>query len=187
MKAVCTPVRDSVNATFAYDLASLFAYDKDVFFLITQGSLLSAQRNSLVTKALEMGATHVLFIDSDMRFPANIAELLGKRDKDIIGANCIQRGDNTKWTAFKDGQFVQSQMKRGEEEVDSIGMGVTLIKREVFEKMKQPWFFCPFDKQENRIVGEDVYFCTLAREAGFSVFVDHDVTAFVKHGRIVEL
>lgn len=61
-------------------------------------------------------------------------------------------------------------------EVDYAGMGFTLIKKGVFEKIKYPWFRpLPFTIPINGIkdfAGDDVSFCQLAQEAGFKIFVD---------------
>jgi hypothetical protein len=53
-------------------------------------------------------------------------------------------------------------------QVDIAGTGFMLIKREVFDKVKAPWFEC-YDKG---MAGEDVYFCAKCKDAGVKVWVD---------------
>lgn len=54
-------------------------------------------------------------------------------------------------------------------EVDIVGMGLTLIKREVFNKMPGPWY------EDWESATQDVSFCMKARKLGFKVFCDMSV------------
>ena len=54
--------------------------------------------------------------------------------------------------------------------VDVLGGGCQLIKKHVFDKIIEPIFY------EDGIVGQDIYFCKKARNAGFEVYVDTSVT-----------
>jgi len=67
-------------------------FTKQSYVLMTsQGSMLVQQRHSLVERALRQNPTHILFIDSDMEFPADTLNRLLAADKDIVGANCTTR------------------------------------------------------------------------------------------------
>ena len=55
-------------------------------------------------------------------------------------------------------------------ECDVIGMGFTLIKREVFEAIDEPYFYFEHGRVENG-VSEDFYFCEKARSAGYKIAV----------------
>lgn len=185
MILIATPTKDMVNAGFAYDLANLISWTPSAVFSIAQGSILPNVRELLANTAIQNKATHIMFIDSDMRFPADIVKNLMKRNLDIVGANCKQR-TRDEWTARKDGEFIGSQDEKGVEEIDTIGMGATLIRIGVFEKMVEPYFSMPWDDKEKKHVGEDVYFCMKAKEAGFKIFIDHDVSQKVKHAALIE-
>jgi hypothetical protein len=69
----------------------------------------------------------------------------------------------------------------GIEEVGSIGMGVMLIKRKVFEALTEPWFETPWRNDKRGYVGEDVFFCRKAQAAGFKIYIDHDVSKEIGH------
>lgn len=172
MIAILTPARDMVQATFAYDLAQLIKKNPDTEFSIQLGTFLVSQRTDLVEWALGTLASHVLFIDSDMRFPPDAIERLLRHDKDIIGANCRHRRAD-KWTIGK-----SSAGKKGIEQVEGIGFGVTLIKTSVFG-MPKPWFATPYDGDQ--LISDDIFFCYKAKEAGFKIWVDHDLSQEVKH------
>ena len=63
-------------------------------------------------------------------------------------------------------------------EVDGIGMGITLIKTEVFKKMNDDWFDpYPKTKKNPVINGEDLAFCKRAQKKGFKIFVDTGLQA----------
>jgi len=183
VKVICTPCRDMVHAGFTYDLAQLLRVSIDAVFAISQGTYISNLRQLLAKTAIDNGASHVLFIDSDMRFPPDTLKQLLRRDLDIVGANCVQRM-RKEFTARRDSQFISSVGKTGIEQVDTLGMGVTLMKRRVLEKMSQPWFFMSSDGTKD--VGEDVNFCLKAAEHGFAVHIDHDLSQQVRHAGLVE-
>ncbi len=46
-------------------------------------------------------------------------------------------------------------------------------------------FSTPFNGTDH--IGEDLYFCQKARDAGFVVWIDHDVSQLVRHQGTVEL
>ena len=54
-----------------------------------------------------------------------------------------------------------------------VGMHTTLIRREVLEGMKEPYFLT--DPESKKGAGEDVYFCDKAMELGFKSYVDLSV------------
>lgn len=180
---ICTPSRESVLATFTYDLTRLLKTSPEAEFIIALGTYLQNLRTSLVNQSIKMGASHVLFIDSDMRFPHDTLKRLLAHDLDIVGANCKQRTQDA-WTARRGDKFVSSTEKSGLEEVDSLGFGVTLIKTDVFVKMKEPWFAMPFDGE--KYIGEDIYFSHHVKESEYKIFIDHDLSQEIKHTGLKE-
>lgn len=174
MILIATPTKETVNAGFAYDLAQLLGREKSVKFAISQGTLLCNQRTELVKKMLDAHLfSHILFIDSDMRFPEDTVERLLAHKLDIVGANCVHRGSNKTNTGIK------SKGKKGLEEVDHIGFGVILISMKAFSSIPEPWFATPYDGQ--KFIGEDIFFCHKAKKQGLKLWVDHDLSLQVKH------
>lgn len=174
MIVIATPAKEKVSAEFTMDLVDMIQYgESDVKFITSLGTMLPNQRTDLVHAAQGLGATHILFIDSDMRFPANALTYL--RDKEIIGANYKQRRAD-KWSAS-----ISSKGKRGVEEVDYIGFGFCLIAMSVFEHIEEPWFAFPWDTENRRFVSDDVFLCEKARQTGIETWVDHDLSQKVRH------
>jgi glycosyltransferase involved in cell wall biosynthesis len=192
--AICIPARDEVATGFAHDLAIMSArfYGNappgTLFNIHTvAGTLIADQRQKLAKMAL--GSDYILFLDSDMRFPAYLLEKMIKHDKDIVACNYPTRRLPVKTVAFSDFsslKCVYSGDKTGLEEVDAVGMGVMLIKSEVFKKLPLPWFNVSFLPSVNMFVGEDIYFCKLAQAHGYKVFIDHDLSKEVRHIGIMD-
>jgi hypothetical protein len=139
-------------------------------------------RNTIAERAVDGGFSHVLFIDSDMTFPQHTAKRLLKANKDIIGCNAAGRETgNPVITTDINGEilnYVTDDIK----EVDFIGMAVTLIKTDVFRKMKKPWFFAPPREGTNVIISEDVAFCRIARKIfDYKIYCDMKLSWEIGH------
>ena len=190
--AVCTPARDMVHANYTFCLVNMVAFHTintmdAVALKINQGTLIQNQRADLCLEAMGEGCSHVLFIDSDMTFPQDMVQRLLAHDKDIVATNCARRRMPTGPTAQRtlpDGSrelIYTMPESTGLEEVESIGMGVMLIKRKVFESLTEPWFETPWRTDKRGYIGEDVFFCRKAAAAGFRIYIDHDVSKEIGH------
>lgn len=197
---VCVPCRDEVHTGFAFDFARMTAHDASTrckegdggLNLYTMpGTLIFDQREKLVEVALKEGCDAVLFIDSDMRFPPDIIDILLSREVPIVGVNATtrrkpvmptaklltkrQEGEKTvfKW------ENVDSRGKEGIEEITAVGFGAVLIRREVFDNVPRPWFDTGWGP--TGVCGEDVHFCVKAGDNGFSTYVDHELSMHIRH------
>lgn len=182
---IITPSRDVMHAAYTYDLVELIRRDPTVRYGMSLGSMLGNLRQAMVQGALSNGATHILMIDSDMRFPPDTLDRLLAHQVDIVGANYVPRGGQGTTARYSDGGYVPSKARNGLEPVHVIGCGVVLIAATVFRALDPPWFPTPWD--EDQFVSEDVYFCARAVKAGFTPYVDHDLSRDVKHIQWVEL
>ena len=190
--AVCTPARDMVHTMFTYDLVNMVCFhtlntNDAVALKISEGTLIANQRAELSLDAMREGCSHLLFVDSDMRFPQDMISRLLKHDVDIVAANCARRRMPTGPTA----QIYKENGERelvwtmpdstGLQEVGSVGMGVMLIKAGVFKALSEPWYETPWRTDKRGYIGEDVFFCNKARDAGFKIWIDHDVSKEIGH------
>lgn len=190
--AVCTPARDMVHTMFTYDLVNMVCFhtlntNDAISLKISEGTLIANQRAELTLDAMREGCSHILFIDSDMRFPQDMIARLLAHDLDIVATNCARRRMPTGPTAqiYKengDRELVWSMPdSTGLQEVGSVGMGVMMIKAEVFKALGEPWYETPWRHDKRGYIGEDVFFCRKAREAGFKIWIDHDVSKEIGH------
>jgi len=200
--AICVPCRDEVMSGFCFDLARLVGYEakrgqNEIQLLQMPGTLIFTQREKLAQEALEWGADQVLWIDSDQRFPADTLEILQARQVPICGVNATTRREPILPTALnlkieremlngKPGEpkqvwaKVESRGKKGVEQVTAVGFAVTLVNREVFEKIPRPWFDVIWTDHGN-VIGEDVTFCVRCMENDIPVFVDHELSMHIGH------
>ena len=102
---------------------------------MTNESLISRARNTLTAKFLNTPeSTHLMFIDADIGWePWHLLVLLD-RDVDVIGGLYPMKSIPIKWCV--NGIPGQEEGVNGLVEVTKTGTGFLLIKREVFEKLK---------------------------------------------------
>lgn len=143
-------------------------YDYDV--VMKEGSILHWNRESLAMKAIELGCTHLLFVDTDMYFEKDAITRLVKRNKDIIGVNAHLRTIPAVSTLKVD-EGVKLEGKKLVK-CNGVGTGFTLIKTDVFKNISHPYFFWEVDEMGQVVTGEDFWFCRKAREAGYDVWAD---------------
>lgn len=124
-------------------------------------------QNYLVEKILESkDIEYLFFIEEDTVPPQDALEKLLALDVDIA---CIDYGVNGYSCIAKD---------KKTEEILWCGLGCTLMKREVFEKIEKPWFRIDKTLRLNdwkwidnpaKYGGHDIWFCTQARAAGYTI------------------
>jgi len=131
------------------------------FSFLFNESLITRARNYLVDEFLRSDYTHMMFIDSDINFNAQDVIALLALDKDVIGgpypkksmnwSNIAHAARNHKDLEPKElenlvGEYVFNVVKGTSQftvteplEVMEIGTGYMMIKREVFDKMKEEY------------------------------------------------
>lgn len=182
-------------ATFAYDWAQLSAYTVaalpegvEIGAALVSGTYVHQARQEILEHALATGVTHLLWLDSDMRFPKQALVHLLERGKDFVGINYSTRGLPPSYVAIKQisnppTRLVTDDESEGLEEVEALGFGCTLMRLGPLQALPkgERWFWFE-DLGNGEQVGEDVYFCRLAREAcGVDIYVDHDLSKHCAH------
>jgi hypothetical protein len=136
---------------------------------------IASARTWLVNQAISAGATHLLFVDSDMVFPYEVIPQLLAHKKDIIGVEYNRRkfpleGTSKPLTEAKTDEIYQAQY---------VGTGCMLIDLSIFKSEwkdgrgnKTPWFNFGRDSQGNLALGEDAWFCFTAKDNGFETWVE---------------
>jgi hypothetical protein len=186
--AIGGPTRDLVPAAFAVDVAQLYAYTRergpwgsDVTIGWIASTYIHVGREFFLEAALKQGATHVLWLDTDMSVPRETAVLLYMHDQPVVACNYLVRQDSGLFTAFRGDERVPTDAaSSGLEAVDYCGMGAMLMRADVVADLPRPWFRHGLNDQGGDI-GEDVGFCRALRSAGHTVFIDHDLSKTVGH------
>lgn len=202
---VLLPTHEKMEAGFAFDLQRMMVRlgatvvadgIMDIRTFMIQGTLVHTARCDLVRDALEKtNCTHMLFLDTDMRFPWQLPLRLLAHNKDIVAVNYSTRKGAPKPITFLDlsvkkgtGRFLQPPAdpstltkENALVKVQAVGMGAALIRREVFEALSYPWFETVYDHVNRKWVGEDVDFCLKAEKAGYEVWVDQLLSEEIGH------
>lgn len=185
---------DWTNSWFSYDLAALVRTtvqahpDWDLPKFQASGTWLPQVRHDTVAAALNAGCDWLLFLDSDMRFPADTLLRLLDRGQPVVACNYTSRHfPNLHPTAVRlDGSRIfTDEDSTGLEEAGSVGMGVMLVQAALPRLIELPWFMIGWTGKAYS--GEDSYFCRQLRDAGAHIWVDHDASQDVEHMAVVPL
>ena len=186
-----------INIKLAYNLAALMPKALQFGVSVKLGdvsgcSIITMARNQLVHEFLKTDATELLFIDSDViATPDDILRLMAQSgDKDITAGAYPRRSKDKNFFADlyfdenQDLEFDGSLMR-----LERVGTGFMLIQRHVIEAMvaaHPEWFYdfkgeqvCgvfDFQNRDGRYLGEDYLFCDRAREHGFKIHIDVDIS-----------
>jgi len=154
---------------------------ENFWVLLDKSFPLDLSRNRLAARALDIGATQVLFLDADMTFPAGLVGKLLKIEAPVSAALYFKKSPPfapvpSMLDVHNDPQLMRPidlPESPGMVECDVVGMGATLINREVFERIEKPWFAYDIYRRTGEMsVTEDVTFCIKARRAGFRIVCD---------------
>lgn len=151
------------------------AIDMHVFYSKDLG--IPDAQNTLIDKALAVDPEYVLFIEEDtipiddaFRLMVNAESDIAFIDYGVAGWSCSARSNTG--------------------EILWCGLGCTLVSRRVFEGLQKPYFRTDKTLRLNdwqwidkgaKYGGQDIWFCSKAREAGFKIT---QVTGECKHMKI---
>lgn len=196
------PSMEMVHAEFCSSLMGLALYVRSVNlpepwkltgfkYHNRRHSVLPKLREDLVDLAIETKATHLLFIDSDMKFPPALFHRLLAWDVDCVAINCALKNDVSAFTARRLNAETGAREEvwthpPGEnkillEKVWQIGTGIMLLKTSLLKKISTPRFPVSYNHKNKTYTGEDWNFVTAIHKAGFSVYVDHELSWEVGH------
>lgn len=185
---IAVPCMDQVAAPFAQSLATIRKVGEcEIVMMI--GSLVYDSRNKIATHAVKAGADAVLWLDSDMIFPADTLEKMIQHleeGKEIVSGIYFRR--RTPFTPV-----IYKKLEKGGEskdyldypkdsvfQVEGAGFGVIMTAGSVLQDMVingMTWF----DPMNG--LGEDLSFCMRARELGYDIWCD----STIKCGHIGQL
>lgn len=150
-------------------------------WIATESTYIPKARNFIWNAfLLESDLPYLMMLDSDIMFPPNLVDILMAKNLPIVGGwykdknepghppvvyDFVERDDG------KTGYNRKSPGK-GLQQVDAMGAGCWLVKREVAEAVGES----PFTLVgEGSNWGEDMLFCKRLKEAGIPLHVDWDI------------
>lgn len=182
--AICVPCYGDPKHQF---VVSLLAMQKsalldgkfEIGIVWSQDTLIDHARDRLAGQAVKERADYLLWLDTDMTFPAATLARLVSHNLPVVAANYRKRDFTAKVSSAhvldSDTYKPIEPKDDGLEEVDVVGFGVCLMKAEVFHDLPRPWFV-------GLDLGEDTFFYRRLKEAkGIRPVVDHRLSAKVGH------
>lgn len=187
--AVLVPCRDMLHSAFSKCIGELIKLNTqnniDTHVIYDSSTVLLTQRERLALEAKAVGAEYMLWLDSDMVFPATTALRLLGHKKSVVAANYVRRQPPFKGVAYeKIGDWENPLPYKSENklaEVEGIGMGCMLVKTSILDEIKQPYFEFTWTPQSNDWLGEDMNFCQKISKAGHEIFVDTNLSMEIRH------
>jgi hypothetical protein len=149
-------------------------------FGMTERIAVDWARNALAREAIEYRHngeffTHFLWLDSDHVFHPDLCCQLARHDVDFVSAIYHHRTGAPFPVAYVRTADCPDDIYKHHPlmeippylvEVDAVGFGVCLIKRDLFMKIPEPWFTIDWRS------GEDIAFCVKAKQFGFKIYLD---------------
>ncbi len=187
--AVLVPCRDLLHAAFSKCLVELVKLNTmnniDTHVVYDASTVLLTQRERLAIEAQNIGAEFMLWLDSDMVFPATTALRLMSHQENIVAANYVKRQPPFKGVAYPIIGDWQNPLPFEPQDdlvdVEGIGMGCMLMKTSVFDNIPQPWFEFGWTPESNDHLGEDMILCQKIAAAGYTVKVDTQLSMELRH------
>lgn len=178
------------------------AYGKEIEFVypkqLVQRKFHDAARNGMVEDFLASDADIMWFIDSDVVPPPNVLDLVTKYGQhwELAGAPypvfithaasstaqivlCVYHRDEI-------GMHAMKVPHEGTAFVSGLATGCIFIKREIFSKLKKPYFEFKYNPETRGMTeGEDLGFCMKVNDLGYEFFTDFSMVC--SHYKTVNL
>lgn len=173
---------------------SIYDLDKgghECLFEFVRGYDCATARNRIAQKALDLKTDYVLMVDNDVTLPEDVLLWLLEDAKAVQLGYYAHRGPDNVYSGrvsvCKLGWFnypLESEYKatelldlrtKGEKKIQihGGGMGCALIKTDVFNRIKYPWYDWVNYPDGNRgMLSEDLYFCEQCRMANIPIYTD---------------
>jgi hypothetical protein len=182
---IAIPCKDyEMSASFARDVGNLIAYSwhnglRVDQMAVTERMVVHWARNQLARECRDYKCpwtdkkfTHILWLDDDQAFTPDLLVCLARNQHlDVLGALYYGRQKHLPVVYIRDdsddkySHYTMLTVPAHVIEVDAMGFGGVLMRREVLDKLKEPYF--KFDN-----AGEDIYFCAHAKEQGVKIHLD---------------
>lgn len=200
---ICVPYYNVIEEETQQAIYNLLDSEEiNCAYLSIQGTNIANARNTMVNdgrsdlkyQKIDSDFTHILFLDADVVPTISDIKKLLELDLDAVSAAYKSREQGYSLVGglfrYNDaGEFTNAlKLKSDSEglmEVDWVGGGCFLVKKEVFERVAFPWFYYPVVEITNngnshqKLIYEDVGFCMNLKDHGVKIYMDCDTQ--VKH------
>jgi hypothetical protein len=187
--AVLIPCRDLLHSAHAMSLVEMVKFNTmngiDTQVFMDASTILLNQRERLAQQAVDLGSEYMLWLDSDMVFPATTAVRMLSHNEPIVAANYVRRQLPVKGVAYENIGDWENPLSFDVQDdlvpVEGVGMGCFLMKTEIFTKIPKPWFDFGWTAASNDWLGEDMILCQKIAALGYSVKIDTVLSREISH------
>ena len=173
------PTTGSVPIQVVASIVKMVKSNPNIDIVFDENSLVYDSRNNILEEAIVSGYDYLLFIDSDIIFPADAVLQLLVDKKDIVtGVYYERKGDKHRPVLFKNVQIRDGNNPPTAEfvedvepfmSVDACGMGFCLIKLDAIQPVIKE-YLSPFEPYQG--IGEDLSFCYKCKQMGIDIWAD---------------
>lgn len=192
--AICIPVMDKPHMIFSQSLAQMMyqcgRFGTPTALIHQGGSLITRARNQILEQVEKFEAEGsniewLFWLDSDMVFPQYTLHALMQHQRDIVGCTYVRRSPpfdvHGKTLEGKPRDVTNEKLV----ELSALPTGCLLVRREVFRSLKKPYFRTLFREETPEKpaleYGEDYVFCSMARTAGYRIWLDAHLSKEIGH------
>ena len=183
---IAIPCMDMMHSDFVISLTGL-RHEGNVRYVYSVSSLVYDSRNGLARRAIVEGFDRVLWLDSDMKFSADLLERLNAdldEDRDLVSGLYVTRKPPFKPCIFKECGYKHKDGDREVRpyadsyydypkdsifEIDACGFGGVLMKTSLLKAVESKYGL-PFAPMLG--FGEDISFCLRAKDLGAKMYCD---------------
>lgn len=184
--AIGVPTNNFVNAAFAFNLVDLvkhtIATGIEVDCINMDSCVQFINREAIATEAISKGYDYLLFIDSDMTFPADALMRLLSHNEDIVAVNYSARRGS-----YSDTANITGLGPKGLARAKCCGFGLFLIRTTVLAAVKKPRFDTPWLEEQQQYLGEDYSFCYKLLKQNKTIYIDIELSEQIGHQGLVTL
>jgi len=120
-----------------------------------------------------------------MIFPSTTILRLLNHNVEIVASNYMKRTKPLKTVAYTNlndwDSWLQMEPKDELIKVEGVGMGCMLMKLDVFNEVKKPYFEFTYKQDTDDYYGEDFNLLSKLRHLGYNIFIDTVLSMEVKH------
>jgi GT2 family glycosyltransferase len=188
--SICLTAPHTIPARFLNYLFPLIEHTRrngiEVRISISNHYITYHARNNCVISSSKTNPDYLFFLDVDVFASPKTIQKLIEKEKNIISGPYHMKAAPYQPQAYKQKENDAYELMKITEkkvvEVDACGTGCLLIKKEVFEKIGFPYFFCV---DEGKEIGEDLFFCRKAKKAGYRIYYDNTIEGVAHFGAAI--
>ena len=184
---LCVPTFENIYPDTFKSLWDMDKGDHQVDFEFIRGYDCATARNNCVQRMLDGGYDYLMMVDNDVTVPRDALLNLMEHGKQVVSGYYAHRNKdnpgNSTTNLCKMGEFNYTKQYTGEElrellaqgkvliRIHGGGMGCILIRRDVIELLKFPWYDW-VNYLNGTMLSEDLFFCERCKTAKVKLYAD---------------